>query len=56
MNHKIILIAGIVILILSLFADSFGLGREPGFGLIQIGGTIIGLALIIIGIVKLRRK
>lgn len=56
MYKTILLIAGIIILLLSLLTDVIGIGREPGFGLIQIAGTIIGLVMIIIAIRKIKKK
>ncbi len=52
MNSKVVLIAGIIILILSLIMDFIGLGFKPGFGAGQIAGTIIGIALIAIGLIR----
>ncbi len=48
------LIFGVLILALSLFADSLGLGSEPGFGAPQAGGAIIGAGLIIAGLIARR--
>ena len=56
MYKTILLIAGIIILLLSLLTDVIGIGREPGFGLIQIAGTIIGLIMIIVAIRKIKKK
>jgi hypothetical protein len=56
MYKTILLIAGIIIILLSLLADVINIGREPGFGLLQIAGTIIGLVMIIFAIRKFRKK
>lgn len=56
MKKNILLIAGVIILLVSLIADTLGVGREPGFGYLQIGGTLIGALLIVLGLLKLRKK
>ncbi len=49
-NLGFVLIAvGIIILLLSLFADPLGIGGYPGVGVKQIGGIIVGLVIIIAG-------
>jgi len=50
------LVVGIAILILSLLADSIGLGRAPSFGSGQIVGTIAGASVTIVGLVLTLRK
>jgi len=37
-----IFIIGIVILVASLFADSFWIGEQPGFGVDQVIGSVVG--------------
>ena len=51
----ILLIAGIVLLIVSMGADVFGLGGGGRFGGQQILGAVAGIVLILIGIVYSRR-
>ena len=36
---------GIVLLLVSVFADPLGIGGYPGFGAKQIVGTILGIAI-----------
>jgi len=57
-TQGIILIAvGVVAALLSLLADVIRLGMLPGtFGVVQIGGTVIGVALVVLGVVRLLRK
>jgi len=45
----VLLVMGAVLLLLSLTADLIGLGRSPGFGLWQWGGTILGFILMVLG-------
>ena len=45
----LLLVGGIVLLLLSLSADMIGLGRDPGFGYQQMGGTLVGAVAAIIG-------
>jgi hypothetical protein len=42
--------AGVVVLILSAFADPFGYGDE-GFGWLQTLGVVLGVAAIAVGII-----
>jgi hypothetical protein len=41
--------AGVVLLVLSAFADSFGYGDE-GFGWLQTLGVVIGAAALVLGL------
>jgi hypothetical protein len=48
----IILILGVIGLIISVFANMIAigpLGRDPGFGMQQIAGTVIGVIFIAVG-------
>jgi hypothetical protein len=56
MNKKVLLIAGIIILIVSLIIDYIGLGINPGFGAGQITGAIIGIALILYALFSKKLK
>ncbi len=48
----VLLVVGIVILALSLFADVLGLGGSaPVFGPRQIAGTILGVIVAVVGLV-----
>jgi hypothetical protein len=51
-----LLIVGIVVLVLSLLLDVIGLGRSPGFGWVQIVGTLVGLIVAIVGGVLMSKK
>ncbi len=59
MNKKtiglILIIVGIIILLLSLLADTLGIGGTVTFGYKQTTGVIVGLVLAIIGFL-LNRK
>jgi hypothetical protein len=46
---------GVLLVLVSLFADPFGLGRSSGFGWKQILGVVVG-ALIIAAGFYLRRR
>ncbi len=50
------LAVGIIILILSLVADSIGLGEGQGFGNKQIAGTIAGAIVFVVGLILIRKK
>jgi hypothetical protein len=43
-------VLGVLLILVSLFADPLGFGREPGFGYRQAAGLVVGLALAILGI------
>ena len=45
----VLMIGGAVLLILSLAADSVGIGSYPGFHSAQIAGAVIGLVVLVIG-------
>ena len=45
-----ILIIGIVILVASVFADSFGIGEQPGFGFDQAIGSVVGAVATAVGL------
>ena len=44
------LVIGIVILVASLFADSLGIGEQPGFGFDQAIGSIVGAVVAAVGL------
>ncbi len=54
MNEKTlgtaILVIGIVILGVSLFADSIGIGDNPGFGRDQVIGSVVGAIATAVGL------
>lgn len=52
----ILLIGGVIILILSLFADPIGIGGAPGFGFKQITGTIAGAVIAAAGLFVSQKK
>ncbi len=45
-----ILVIGIVILVVSLFADSIGIGDHPGFGSDQVIGSVVGAIATAVGL------
>jgi uncharacterized RDD family membrane protein YckC len=51
----VLLAVGVVLLIVSLAADSIGIGL-PGFGLKQITGSIVGVIIAVVGFVLYSRK
>jgi hypothetical protein len=52
----VLLVVGIVVLLLSLLADSIGIGVNPIFGRNQIIGTIAGAIVAVVGLVLTLRK
>lgn len=50
-----VLIIGLALLVVSIVADSLGLGNEPGLGWKQIVGLVVAVAIIVFGILALVR-
>jgi len=46
---------GIVVFLISVFADPLGIGGYPGFGYKQMIGTILGIVIVIIGVLLSRK-
>ncbi len=46
----LMLVVGVVLAFISIFADRIGLGATPGFGWEQTLGLVIGAALILVGL------
>ncbi len=46
---------GIVLLLVSVFADPLGIGGYPGFGTKQVIGTILGIVIGVIGLFLYRK-
>ena len=47
---------GVLVLVVSVFADPLGLGRNPGFGWLQWLGVVIGALVALAGFYLRRRK
>jgi hypothetical protein len=52
----VLLVVGILIFLVSLLADAFGIGEGTGIGWKQITGSLVGLAVAAIGIVQMKKK
>ena len=52
----VFLVVGLVIFLVSLLADAFGIGEGTGIGWKQITGSIVGLAIAAFGIVQMLKK
>jgi len=46
----LMLAVGVVLAVISIFADRIGLGATPGFGWKQTLGLLVGLALVVLGV------
>jgi hypothetical protein len=44
-----LIVIGVIVLVVSLAADSLGIGGAPGIGFKQIAGAILGLIVAIVG-------
>jgi hypothetical protein len=52
----VFLVVGVLIFLVSLLADAFGIGEGTGIGWKQITGSVVGLAVVAVGIVQMRKK
>ena len=50
-----LILLGILVALVSLFADALGLGGDPTFGWKQTLGLVVGLALVAYGLWRRRR-
>jgi hypothetical protein len=50
----LIVVVGVLLVLVSLFADALGVGANPGFGWKQIGGGVVGVALVAFGLWRRR--
>jgi hypothetical protein len=48
------LVAGILIVLVSLTADTIGIGEGTGYGWKQITGTVVGLVIVAAGVILFR--
>ena len=55
MRAWVVIGLGVLLILISVFADQLGLGRHPGFGWKQALVLIIGVAVILVGVYLLRR-
>ncbi len=52
--NLVLIIAGGLLLILSLLADMIGIGSYPGMNWAQMLGAAVGLAVLVIGVIRSR--
>jgi membrane associated rhomboid family serine protease len=45
----VMLVVGVLLALVSIFADALGVGGEPGFGYKQAAGLVVGVVLAVIG-------
>jgi uncharacterized membrane protein len=45
----VVFVFGVLLALVSLFADPLGIGGEPGFGWKQTLGLVVGIALVAFG-------
>lgn len=56
MNRGVLLlVVGVLVLLVSLLADTFGFGTGGGMGWKQITGAIVGLVIALFGVVTLSK-
>lgn len=54
-SGTILLIVGVILILVSAFAEQIGIGTEPGFGWRQTLGVVIGVAALVAGVLA-RKK
>lgn len=52
---RVMLTVGVLLFLISLTADSLGIGEGTGVGWKQVTGAIVGVVIAAIGMVQLRR-
>jgi hypothetical protein len=50
----LVLVVGVLLALISIFADQIGLGATPGFGWKQTLGLVIGLVLVVLAVWRMR--
>ncbi len=50
-----LIIVGVILALVSIFAHQLGLGPNPGFGWKKLLGTVVGIIILIAGIILLRQ-
>ncbi len=45
----VMVVVGVLLALVSVFADALGVGGEPGFGYKQAAGLVVGVVLAVIG-------
>jgi len=50
----VVLVIGVLLFLVSAFADALGIGGSPGIGWKQILGVIVGVAVAAYGLMKMR--
>jgi hypothetical protein len=53
---NLLTIAGLLIILVSFFADQIGVGQNPGFGFRQGAGVVLGLVLVLVSPYMKRRR
>jgi hypothetical protein len=56
MRRHLVLGFGVLVVLVSVLADVFRVGGEPGFGCTQGVGVLVGIALILAGLVEAQTK
>jgi len=50
----VVLLVGVLLALVSVFADALGIGGEPGFGYKQAAGLVVGLVLVAVSLWRWR--
>ncbi len=53
---NLLTIGGLLLILVSSFADQIGVGQHPGFGLRQGAGVVLGVVLILASLYMKRRQ
>ncbi len=52
---SVVMVIGMVVALVAIFADQLGIGGGKGFGYVQLIGLIVGIALILAGLATIVR-
>jgi hypothetical protein len=55
LRWEVVIGIGVLIFLISLFADPLGLGRTLGFGWVQTLGVVVGALIVLAGVYLWRR-
>lgn len=50
-----VIVIGIIVSLIAIFADQLGIGGGKGFGYVQLIGLIVGIALVLAGLATILR-
>jgi hypothetical protein len=52
----VLLVVGVLLILVSAVADPLGLGGNPGIGMKQLAGMVVGVVIAAFGLLRLRSR